>query len=84
VVEVWKHCGCILYVGSIVVDGMLWHCDGYNGDCCMLVLLSGSITFITYIHTYMLELRWHRDRLVAVAVAAKARECNARECDWMP
>jgi hypothetical protein len=31
----------------------------------------------------MLELRWHRDRLVAVAVAAKAREWRARECKWM-
>jgi hypothetical protein len=41
-------------------------------------MLCGSIT----LHSLHIELRWHRDRLVAVAVAAKARECKARECKW--
>jgi hypothetical protein len=48
---------------------------------CWQCYLCGSIITL-HLLTYIVELRWHRDRLGAVAVAAKAREWKARKYKW--
>jgi hypothetical protein len=38
--------GCIVVVlDSLTLQQDLLDCDGYNGDCCKLVMLCGCITF---------------------------------------